>query len=215
MSFIPTPECARGSHRTPFQPLHPGKLAFFSATNAVTTVVPPQWSGSPALPSAGTSAGQMGAATPPVVWFKRGPGTVVEIRPILIADVGDTVGQFRVFTASQEPSPDSKVPVYQAQHVCTATCLMGDITPIPTSNYTLDSEVSSLSEINYAKTITVGNDKALPPGVKVLGDYGEGPASIVFDAGGAEWIGIAGAALAANDTTTGAVAAITFVVRSW
>lgn len=214
MSSIPTKECARGSHRTPFQPLHPGKLAFFSATNAVTTVVPPNWSGSPALPSAGTSSGQMGAATPPIVWFKRGPGTVVEIRPVLVDDTSGTAGQFRVFTASQEPSPNANVPVYQAQHVCTAVCVMGDIAAQPLENY-VAPESYALSEIRYAKTITVANDKALPPGVKVLGDYGEGPASIVFDAGGAEWIGVAGAALSAADNTTDAVAAISFVVRSW
>lgn len=214
MSSIPTKECARGSHRTPFTPLHPGKLAFFSAVDPVSGIAPSQWSGSPRLPGEGTGTGDMGNNTPPVVWFKRGPGTVVEIRPILIEESNaETLqGQFRVFTASREPS-NADTYQFQAQHVCNCVATGGGTQLLEAANHVaLDPTYAS---IVFAKTITVGDDKSLPPGVKVLGDYGEGPASIVFDAGGAEWIGIAGAALAADNTTTGAVDAIAFDVRSW
>jgi len=215
MSSIPTHESARGSHRTPFVPAHSGRLAFFSATNAVTTVPTPQWSGSPALPAAGTGAEQMGNATPPVVWFKRGPGTVVEIRPIVIheSDAEEKQGQLRVFTASREPS-DANEYHYQAQHVCTCAVVGGTNAPQDTKNNVAIDE-STYQSVRFAKTITVANDKSLPPGVKVIGDYDQGPASVVFDAGGAEWIGVAGAALDTSNATTLAGDAIAFTVRSW
>lgn len=215
MSSIPTPETARGSHRTPFTPLHSGRLAFFSATNPVSGIAPPQWSGDPVLPAGGTSSGQMGAATPPVVWFKRGAGTVVEIRPILIDadDAEDKVAQFRVFTASREPSIGNNYN-FQAQHVCSGLATGGTTQLLENTN-NLAIDFATYASQAFAKTITVTNDKSLPPGVKVLGDYSSGPASIVFDAGGAEWIGITAAALSAADDTTGAANGIAFDVRSW
>lgn len=215
MSLIPTPETARGSHRTPFVPAHNGRLAFFSATNPVSGIATPQWAGSPALPAAGTSAGQMGNATPPVVWFKRGPGTVVEIRPIVIhtSAAGDKQGQLRVFTASREPS-EPNVYQFQAQHVCNCSVIGGTNALFDIPDH-LDINTATYASICYAKTIAIADDKSLPPGVKVTGDYGQGPASIVFDAGGADWIGVAGAALDTSNATTLAGSAIAFSVRSW
>ena len=215
MSSIPTHESARGSHRTPFVPAHSGRLAFFSATNPVSGIAPPQWSGDPVLPADGTSSGQMGAANPPVVWFKRGAGTVVEIRPILIHtdDAEDKTSQFRAFTASREPS-NANTYHFQAQHVCSGLATGGTGGVLDIENHaTID--FATYASQTFAKTITVTNDKSLPPGVKVLGDYSNGPASIVFDAGGAEWIGVAAAALSAADNSTGAASGIVFDVRSW
>jgi hypothetical protein len=158
----------------------------------------------------------MGAATPPVVWFKRGPGTVVEIRPIVIdaSDAGNKQGQFRVFTASRDPS-DANTYQFQAQHVCNCSCVGGTTALFDVADH-LAIDFATYASSCHAKTIAVTDDKSLPPGVKVLGDYDQGPASIVFDAGGAEWIGIAGAALdTSNAASASACDGIAFTVRSW
>lgn len=219
MSTRPQVEVAIGAHRTQFVPLHPARLFFTSATNAVTTIVSPQFVGSPTVPGAGTSTGQLGAETPPVVWFKRGPGTVVEIRPILLdADAaGGKQAQFAIFTAGEEPAaPGSEFNpqnLYQGRFVCSAVATGGDIIPQVPERYTVPD--TGLPSIGYARTVVVANDKSLPPGVKVIGDFGEGPASVVFDAGGDDWIGVAGAALDSTDAATNAAGGIAFAVRSW
>lgn len=148
----------------------------------------------------GSALNGQNSQLPPIQWTKVSQGTTTEIVPILGHDVGVENKQCKIRVFGLKRGRKYYFPVHVCNLVVTAgsTVLDGDVV---VSEFFGEG---TLSEQAFAKTIAVSDDKALPPGVKVLGDYGQGPASIVFDHGGFDYVGVAVACIDASNATTNA-----------
>lgn len=221
-------EIARGDIYTPFVAIHPNRRAItHQATGAGTQPEEIQCLPFNAPPVLVDGDLDNTSGLPPIQWVKRDKGTVCEIMPILAHDSGVSGKQFkfRVFIAARDGSgkwPGNTVddntvaPSYTMRHVCNGVATAGAAVSEGTSKNYFNrylEDFTTWAEIGYAATITINDDKALPPGVKVVGDYGNGPAAAVFDAGGADWVGVAITRCDSSGATTNACEAATVAIR--
>lgn len=151
---------------------------------------------------AGTALVGQNGALPPIQWSRVSQGTTTEILPVLGHDSGVAGRQAKIRVFGLKRGTAYYYPVHVCNMIVTASATTLSLDVIA-KDFIRDGGLPS--ELTFASTIAVSDDKALPPGVKVLGDYGTGPASIVFDHGGFDYVGVAVACIDAANATTNAV----------